>query len=90
MGDVIPYIFCLGSGGESSKTGQAERARHPDEVRKADKDCQIGMVPHPFLRVVPLTHWSLNSVSLFLPENRLRLLLDPADIATNREIVRED
>jgi len=43
-GDVIPYIFCLGSGGESSKTGQADRARHPDEVRKADKDCQIGAV----------------------------------------------
>jgi len=41
-GDVIPYIFCLGSGGESSKTGQADKARHPDEVRKADKDCQIG------------------------------------------------
>jgi len=40
-GDVMPYIFCLGSGGESSKTGQADRARHPDEVRKADKDCQI-------------------------------------------------
>ena len=44
-GDVIPYIFCLGSGGESSKTGQADRARHPDEVRKADGDCQIGTVP---------------------------------------------
>ena len=43
-GDVVPYIFCLGSGGESSKTGQADRARHPDEVRKADKDCQIGTV----------------------------------------------
>jgi len=40
-GDVVPYIFCLGSGGESSKTGQADRARHPDEVRKADTDCQI-------------------------------------------------
>ena len=47
MGDVVPYIFCLGSGGESSKTGQADRARHPDEVRKAEKDCQIGAAPDP-------------------------------------------
>jgi len=47
MGDVVPYIFCLGSGGESSKTGQADRARHPDEVRKAEKDCQIGAAPGP-------------------------------------------
>ena len=46
-GDVVPYIFCLGSGGESSKTGQADRARHPDEVRKAEKDCQIGAMPDP-------------------------------------------
>ncbi|KAF9777286.1 hypothetical protein BJ322DRAFT_1115131 [Thelephora terrestris] len=44
VGDVISYVFCLGSGGESSKTGQADRARHPDEVRKADTDCQIGNV----------------------------------------------
>ncbi|KDQ50145.1 hypothetical protein JAAARDRAFT_74363 [Jaapia argillacea MUCL 33604] len=31
-GDVIPYIFCLGTDGETAKTGQADRARHPDEV----------------------------------------------------------
>ncbi|VDC06072.1 unnamed protein product [Peniophora sp. CBMAI 1063] len=35
-GDVIPYIFCVDEGGESSgKTAQADRARHPDEIRKA-------------------------------------------------------
>ncbi|KAF8884051.1 DNA polymerase alpha catalytic subunit [Gymnopilus junonius] len=34
-GDVIPYIFCLDEGEESSKTGQADRAKHPDEYRKA-------------------------------------------------------
>lgn len=46
-GDVIPYIFCLegkttegpGSGG---KTGQAERARHPEEIRKAAEELKIG------------------------------------------------
>ena len=43
----MPYIFCLGPAGESSKTGQADKARHPDEVRKAEKDCQIGAVLVP-------------------------------------------
>lgn len=44
-GDVIPYIFCLegkateGSGG---KTGQAERARHPEEIKKAAEELKIG------------------------------------------------
>ncbi|KAG2011412.1 DNA polymerase alpha catalytic subunit [Coprinopsis cinerea AmutBmut pab1-1] len=33
-GDVIPYIFCLGEGEESARTTQADRARHPDEVRR--------------------------------------------------------
>jgi DNA polymerase alpha subunit A len=46
-GDVVPYIFCLGTGGESSKIGKVDRARHPDEVRKADKDCLIGAAPGP-------------------------------------------
>ena len=43
-GDVIPYIFCLGGGGESSKSGQAERAKHPDELRKAGSELMIGEV----------------------------------------------
>jgi DNA polymerase alpha subunit A len=33
-GDVIPYIFCVGDG-ESGKTAQAERARHPDEIKRS-------------------------------------------------------
>ena len=33
-GDVIPYVFCLSEGEESAKTAQADRAKHPDEVRK--------------------------------------------------------
>ncbi|KAK0468553.1 DNA polymerase family B-domain-containing protein [Armillaria novae-zelandiae] len=40
-GDVIPYIFCLAEGEESAKTGQADRARHPDELRKAGSDLKI-------------------------------------------------
>lgn len=41
-GDVIPYIFCLGDGDQTSKTAQADRARHPDEIRKAGSDMKIG------------------------------------------------
>ena len=42
-GDVIPYIFCLGEGGETSKTAQADRAMHPDEVRRESDKHKIGM-----------------------------------------------
>jgi len=41
-GDVIPYIFCLAEGEETAKTAQADRAKHPDEVRRADAGFQIG------------------------------------------------
>lgn len=34
VGDVVSYIFCIAEGEESAKTGQADRAKHPDEVRK--------------------------------------------------------
>ncbi|TFY64658.1 hypothetical protein EVJ58_g2476 [Rhodofomes roseus] len=40
-GDVIPYVFCLGDNGETSKSAQAERAKHPDEVRRANSGLQI-------------------------------------------------
>lgn len=47
-GDVIPYVFCLESkavegSGSGGKTGQAERARHPDEIRRATEELKIGM-----------------------------------------------
>lgn len=42
-GDVIPYIFCLTEGEESSKSsGQADRAKHPDELRKGGAGLTIG------------------------------------------------
>ncbi|PPQ65503.1 hypothetical protein CVT24_010799 [Panaeolus cyanescens] len=34
VGDVVSYVFCVAEGEESAKTGQADRAKHPDEVRK--------------------------------------------------------
>ncbi|KIK93692.1 hypothetical protein PAXRUDRAFT_12489 [Paxillus rubicundulus Ve08.2h10] len=35
VGNVIPYIFCAAPGEESAKSVQADRAKHPDELRKA-------------------------------------------------------
>lgn len=40
-GDVIPYVFCLGETEETTKTAQAMRAKHPDEVRRAGSDLKI-------------------------------------------------
>jgi len=40
-GDVIPYIFCLSEGEEPAKGGQADRAKHPDELRKAENGLKI-------------------------------------------------
>ncbi|KAI0048775.1 hypothetical protein FA95DRAFT_1678116 [Auriscalpium vulgare] len=40
-GDVIPYIFCLGETEEASKTAQADRAHHPDELRRAGAELKI-------------------------------------------------
>ncbi|KAG2147493.1 hypothetical protein DEU56DRAFT_899384 [Suillus clintonianus] len=34
-GDVIPYVFCVAPGEETVKTAQADRAKHPDEIKKA-------------------------------------------------------
>ena len=38
----MQYIFCLGENGESSKSGQADRAYHPDEIRRSDGRLKIG------------------------------------------------
>jgi DNA polymerase alpha subunit A len=41
-GDVIPYVFCVASGEESAKSTQADRAKHPDEFRRASGELKIG------------------------------------------------
>lgn len=54
MGDVIPYVFCLGDDGSSaSKTAQADRAYHPDEVRKAGSTLRIDFEHYLALQVLP-------------------------------------
>lgn len=41
-GDVIPYIFCLGDDGISARSAQADKAHHPDELRRPDATLKIG------------------------------------------------
>lgn len=41
-GDVIPYIFCVPPGGETTKTAQAANAHHPDDVRRQGSTLKIG------------------------------------------------
>ncbi|RSH90080.1 DNA-directed DNA polymerase alpha catalytic subunit pol1 [Saitozyma podzolica] len=39
--DVIPYILCLGEDGKSAKSAQADRAFHPDDLRRQGSELKI-------------------------------------------------
>ena len=41
-GDVVPYVFCLPDPAEPTKTSLSDRARHPDDVRRAGSELKIG------------------------------------------------
>ena len=51
-GDVIPYVFCLKDGEDSSKTAQADRAKHPDEVKRAADEIKIGEVTSAIVKLL--------------------------------------
>lgn len=54
MGDVIPYIFCLGQdGSSSSKSAQADRAHHPDELRKQGSELKVDYEHYLALQILP-------------------------------------
>ncbi|PWY98143.1 hypothetical protein BCV70DRAFT_202315 [Testicularia cyperi] len=54
MGDVIPYIFCLGDdGSSSSKSAQADRAHHPDELRRKDSELRVDYEHYLALQILP-------------------------------------
>lgn len=54
MGDVIPYVFCLGEDGASStKTAQADRAHHPDELRRKDSELRVDYEHYLALQILP-------------------------------------
>ncbi|KAH9935987.1 uncharacterized protein BXZ73DRAFT_45345 [Epithele typhae] len=52
-GDVIPYVFCLGEGGESAKTAQADRAKHPDEVRRDSENLKLDYEHYLSQQILP-------------------------------------
>jgi len=76
-GDVISYIFCRAEGEESAKTAQADRAKHPDEIRKAASTLMIGK----FLLPV----YSTLTIDL---DDRLRTLPCPTNLTTYRTSLR--
>jgi DNA polymerase alpha subunit A len=40
--DVIPYIMCLGDDGKSARSAQADKAWHPDDLRRQGSELKIG------------------------------------------------
>ncbi|KAF8585711.1 DNA polymerase alpha catalytic subunit [Ramaria rubella] len=52
-GDVIPYVFCLGDDGQTARTAQADKARHPDDIRKAGSEFKIDYEHYLSQQVLP-------------------------------------
>jgi DNA polymerase alpha subunit A len=52
-GDVVPYIFCMGDDGVTAKAAKADRAYHPDELRKKDTTLKIDYDFYLSLQVLP-------------------------------------
>jgi DNA polymerase alpha subunit A len=78
-GDVIPYIFCSADGDGAGSSVQAERARHPDELRKAGSEAQTGEYsPRPELL------WRFYSFGRVFFSHRLRILSCTSDSAPYR------
>jgi DNA polymerase alpha subunit A len=71
-GDVIPYIFCLAEGQESAKSAQADRAKHPDELRKAGAALTIGLF-------VSCTFTSLLNISVDYEHYLSQQILPPVE-----------
>lgn len=39
--DVIPYVMCLGADGKAARSAQADRAFHPDDLRRQGSELRI-------------------------------------------------
>ncbi|GAA5879617.1 hypothetical protein JCM3774_004286 [Rhodotorula dairenensis] len=52
-GDVIPYIFCVPPGGETTKTAQAANAHHPDDVRRQGSTLKIDFEVYLSTQILP-------------------------------------
>ncbi|KAJ6561161.1 DNA polymerase family B-domain-containing protein [Mycena vulgaris] len=53
LGDVIPYVFCLAEGEETAKTAQADRAKHPEEFKKAGAELKLDFEHYLGHQVLP-------------------------------------
>jgi DNA polymerase alpha subunit A len=40
--DVIPYIMCVGEDGKAARSAQADKAFHPDDLRRQGSELKIG------------------------------------------------
>lgn len=101
MGDVIPYIFCLGKdGSSSSKSAQADRAHHPDELRKQDSELKIDYEHYLALQILPPIERLCESIQgtdrsrlaecLGLDASRYASTLPSAAVSADREFVTLD
>lgn len=52
-GDVIPYVFCMGEDGITAKSAKADRAYHPDDLRKKDTTLKIDYDFYLSLQILP-------------------------------------
>jgi hypothetical protein len=71
--DVIPYIMCLGADGKSAKSAQADKAFHPDDLRRQGSELRIGEIT-----VMVISHLLIG---------RLRVLPGRTDLATYPQVV---
>ncbi|KAJ7460715.1 DNA polymerase family B-domain-containing protein [Mycena latifolia] len=53
LGDVIPYVFCLSEGEETAKTAQADRAKHPEEFKRAGAELKLDFEHYLGHQVLP-------------------------------------
>ncbi|CAH7685382.1 DNA polymerase alpha subunit A [Phakopsora pachyrhizi] len=87
-GDVIPYIFCLGEDGSSStKSAQADKARHPDDLRRKGSNLKIDYDYYLSLQVLPAIERLCDSIE---GTDRSRLAeclgLDPSRFQSNASV----
>ncbi|KAJ9098951.1 hypothetical protein QFC19_006175 [Naganishia cerealis] len=83
-GDVIPYLFCLGSDGKTARSAQADRAFHPDEFRKPDSELKLDFDFYLSQQVLPPIERMCNDIE---GTDRARLAeclgLDPTRFQNN-------
>lgn len=90
-GDVIPYIFCLGEDDSTAKSAKADRAHHPDELRKGGTALKIDYDFYLSIQVLPPVERLCDPIE---GTDRARLAevlgLDPLRFQTQQAIVENE